>query len=81
VRKQRSNGTPGEQPDECDPHHLPAEQRTSIQRDSHAHPTAMTAPPETPATTLHHPAKHGEEPPILTSRPTSLRRPQPSEPL
>ncbi|ESU39943.1 Hypothetical protein GSB_155405 [Giardia duodenalis] len=30
----------------------------------------MTAPSETPATTLHHPAEVWEEPPVLTSRPT-----------
>ncbi|ESU44058.1 Hypothetical protein GSB_150713 [Giardia duodenalis] len=34
-------------------------------------PATTTTPPETPATTLHHPAKHGEKPPILSSRPTS----------
>ncbi|ESU39867.1 Hypothetical protein GSB_155536, partial [Giardia duodenalis] len=34
-------------------------------------PATTTTLPETPAATLHHPAKHGEEePPILSSRPT-----------
>ena len=40
------------------------------QRDSLPHPAATTAPPETPAATLRYLTKHGEEPPVLTSRPT-----------
>ena len=47
----------------------PAEQRTT-RRGTARHPAATTAPPETPTTTLHYLTKHGEEPPILTSRPT-----------
>ncbi|ESU42883.1 Hypothetical protein GSB_151281, partial [Giardia duodenalis] len=39
------------------------------QRDSHTRQPATTAPSETPATTLHYLTKHGEEPPILSTRP------------
>ena len=65
--------TLAEEPDEYDPHHPPAEQRTNPQRDNHAHtrqPATTTTPPETPTTTLHYLTKHGEVPPVLTSRPT-----------
>ncbi|KWX11251.1 hypothetical protein QR46_4788 [Giardia duodenalis assemblage B] len=66
-----ASSAPGDQPDEYDPHHPPAEQgATHRETDTHTRQPATTAPPETPTTTLHHPAKHGEELPILTSRPT-----------
>ena len=79
-----ASSAPGDQPDEYDPHHPPAEQRTNPQRDNHAHtrqPATTTTPPETPATTLHHPAKHGEEPSthFETPPPGGRDRASPSE--
>ena len=71
MRMQRPSGAPAEELDEYDPHHLPAEQRTT-HRESARHTTApatTTAPPETPATTLRYLTIYGEELPILTSRP------------
>ncbi|ESU44513.1 Hypothetical protein GSB_151600 [Giardia duodenalis] len=49
----------------------PSREPTHRETDTHSRQPATTARSETPATTLHHPAKHREEPPILTSRPTS----------
>ena len=62
--------TPGEQPDEYDPH--PRQRaENDPQRDSHTRQPATTAPPETPAATVHYLTKHGEEPPVLSRDPPS----------
>ena len=64
--------------------HVTTERHTSRaenapQRDSHAQPTATTAPSETPATTLRYLTKHGEGP-SAHSRPTLPGRPDRASP-
>ena len=64
--------TLAEEPGEYDPHpRQPSRARPAAGQP--AHTTATTsAPPEAPITTLHHPAKHGEEePPVLSRDPPS----------
>ena len=68
VRTQRPSGTPGEQPDECDPHPRQPSREPATEGQS-AHTTATTTPSETPAATLHYLTKHREEP-SAQSRPT-----------
>ncbi|ESU43041.1 Hypothetical protein GSB_153957 [Giardia duodenalis] len=45
----------------------PSRERPAEGQPAHTRqPATTTTPSETPATTLHHPAEHGEEPPILS---------------